>query len=218
MNGTMKKMISFLILVVFITGCSSMSDRSNTIAQGCLVGTGIGAALGAVVGELAGDNAAAGAAIGGTFGAVVGCGYGNHVANKKEAYANEEEWLNDCIASTCRINEETIQYNESLKYEIAQLDKEINELVALYNTKQIDKATLEEQRRIVQAKLDEANKKLGRAKDEIRMQQTALASAKNSSPQKVAKLENEINKLENSVASLEKEAEKLIAIKQGIGI
>ena len=106
-----------------------------------------GQALGAIFGG--GKGAAIGAAVGGGVGLLAGHGFGTHVANQKEKFAREEDYLDAVIVSARQVNDETKQYNVSLTNEINTLDAKTTQLVKQYNQKRVSKKVLENQKRIV---------------------------------------------------------------------
>jgi len=219
----MKKVISMILLTVLVAGCATMKDKTRTITEGAGLGALTGAAAGAVVGAVVDgkEGAKKGALIGAAIGLIGGAAYGEHVANKKEEYVRQEDYLDACIAEAQRVNEETRQYNAALESEISDLDQEVNRLVNLYNSKQITKTELEKEQEIVQAKLDEAEGKLQRARDEVFIQREVLKREKEGqSPDhgRLAKLEAQIEELEQTVAELDEQTQALASINDRMSI
>ena len=68
-------------LALVVAGCSSMSERERTTAQGA----GIGAVTGAAVGAATGGHAGTGAVVGGALGAVAGNLWSRHMEEKRIA-------------------------------------------------------------------------------------------------------------------------------------
>ena len=110
-----------LIILAISAGCAT--DRERTLAEGTALGAGIGAGLGALLGSSIGGKhgAAAGALLGGAAGALGGFAYGNHVANQKERFANQEDYLDAVIESSRQVNETSRSYVVSVRNEIKQL-------------------------------------------------------------------------------------------------
>ncbi len=210
----MKKWVSIMLVFVFIAGCAGMTDRQKTVSEGA--GAAGGALLGAIVGQLIGKDTKGtliGAAIGAAVGGGLGTAYGNHVAGKKAEYASQEAYLNACIASAQQVNEETRQYNVSLKDEINGLDKEVNKLLAQYKSKKAGKARVEKEQQKVQAKLSEAQAKLKTVQDEVEIQKQVLASERGKSKAELAEsLDKEIALLEPSAKELDKQTQALASI------
>lgn len=71
LKGKLFRLLSFVLIVSFLTGCKTMSNTG----KGAAIGVGAGALLGAGIGKLAGNTAAGaviGAAVGGAGGAAIG--------------------------------------------------------------------------------------------------------------------------------------------------
>ncbi|MCF8088843.1 MAG: hypothetical protein K9K63_07360 [Desulfotignum sp.] len=107
---------------MLLSGCVTMSDKEKTVAEGTAVGAAVGTALGAVIGG--GRGAAIGAAIGGAAGLTIG----NIIAQRKNQYANREEFLTGEIQRVAEYNEKAREYNKQLQVEIARLSKEVDYL------------------------------------------------------------------------------------------
>ena len=215
-----KKNVCLIVVMIFFTGCANMSDTNRTKAEGAGYGAAGGAALGALVGLLAGGNTKsvlAGAAIGAAAGLIGGYAYGSHVANKKAEYASEEDYLNACIASARKINNDTRKYNASLGRDIKRLDKKINRLVAKYNKQQVSRSNLYKEKKKVESMLATANQKLKRAKDEVSIQKQVLAQGGQTSKSST-KLDKEISKLEKTVRELEGQTTALAGINQKLSV
>jgi uncharacterized protein YcfJ len=212
----MKRILILAMVMAFaLAGCSSTPDGQRTQAEGTAIGALGGAALGAIIGAFAGggDGAAAGAAIGAAVGGGAGYLYGTHVAQQKQKYATTEDWLNACIASAQKANDETRAYNLALANEISQLDLETQNLAAAYQQKQVQKATLGNEKRKIDFKLAEANKKLEQAKLEEQNQQKALADAgKEVHGPQTAQLDAQIRELKGYINELEDKTRKLASL------
>ncbi len=190
----------------------AISDsKQRTTAEGAAAG----AALGAIIGQLTGvdtESTIAGALIGAGIGSIGSTAYGHHVANKKEQYANQEEYLNACIASTMQINEKTRRYNTALKNEIAKLDEDVNRMIVQYNRKKVTRTALIRKKQKVSAKLSQSQRYLNRAKDEVIIQKEVLKRESGKSQAELAKLNIEIKKLERTVSELEVQIQNLTGV------
>ena len=172
----MKKQITCVMLsTVLFAGCAT--DRGQTQAEGTGAGAVIGALTGALVGYAAGGQK--GALIGATAGAGVGAGagyaYGTHVANQKEKFAKEEDYLDAVIVSAHQMNEQTQQYNASLRSEVDTLDRQTASLVQQYNQKTVQKGTLQKEEQRLATKISEAQKQLQKVSNEVEIQRRVLA-------------------------------------------
>jgi hypothetical protein len=215
-------MFRFVAVVLILATCSmgcittgTTSDAQRTRKEGTAVGAGTGAVLGGIIGALVGDSKGAliGAAIGATAGGVAGYAYGNHVASKKAEYAKEEDWLDECIVSAQKINQETLAYNKKLGSDIAQLDEKTRKLSQQYAANQASKTDLLAQKKSIDAARKTTDDKLARAKFELDSQKQALAQveAKNASDQSKA-LDAEIAKLSTLISELEQHSENLASL------
>jgi len=212
----MKKSISLIIVLAFITGCAGTADRRRTESEGAQGGAMIGYFVGSLVGQfLDGDDGAAlGALLGTALGGIAGYAYGNHVANKKEAYANTEDYLNACIDSAQRVNLETQQYNAKLINEVRNLNVEADRMIAQYHRKEIQKAELRRKSQEVQARFAEAQGQLRETNNEITLQKSVLERERANAPADAAKLDQEISKLQQAASELESHTRTLAAINQ----
>jgi hypothetical protein len=195
-----------LVVVLVFSGCATTSDSKRTQAEGAAIGAGAGALLGALVGGLVGgrDGALIGAGVGAGVGGTAGFMYGTHVANQKEKYANQEDWLNACIAQAQRVNDETRQYNLALAGQIDQLDVETQALAVAYQTKRVQKAALAKEKQKIDSRYAEASMQLDNARHEVQEQEKAVAQAKAGGyTEEVAVLEGKITDLKSSIAELE---------------
>jgi uncharacterized protein YcfJ len=215
-----KRGVSMILLAVLMAGCATMTDKEQTTAEGAGIGAVSGAVIGAGVGYATGgeEGAIKGALIGAGVGLIGGAVYGNHVANKKEEYATTEDYLDACILEAQKVNEETRQYNAALEGEVQDLDQEVTRLMNLYNDKQIAKTDLEEEQEIVQAKLDEAETQLQRARDEVLIQREVLKREEGQSEEKLVELEAQIGELEQTIAELDEQTESLASINDRMSI
>ncbi len=220
----MKKLgIAFLVVTLALfslAGCTT-TDRGKTQAQGTAVGAAAGAGFGAIIGGIfgGGRGVAIGALTGAAVGAAAGHAYGTHVANEKEKYAAEEDWLDACLASAQEVNQETREYNATLAQEIDQMDRETAQLAAAYRNKKAQKTALVKKREVVEAKLKKAREKLDYARWELQNQQKVLADAKRSGKRQYVKsLENEIQELKQYVAELEAHTESLASLSNRMAV
>lgn len=222
----MKQFLAIVLVVMMVTvsisGCTSIKDdRKRTQTEGAAVGAGVGAVVGSVIGYAIGGKrgALAGAAIGAGAGGVAGYAYGTHVADEKEKYAKEEDWLDDCIASAEKVNEDTRQYNNQLAGEIEVLDVETKKLQQDYTQKKVKRAALVQEKKTVDASLVNAQEKLKRARFELENQEQVLADARtNNQSEYEIKLSVEIEKLKGHIAELEAHTEALASMSQRMSV
>lgn len=213
----MKKTVSVLLFMIFLSGCvtvsPNMSDRELTVTQAAFVGGVSGAALGRWLGEAINDDPVLGEALGRLLGFTLGSQYGHHVANQKEAFVKQEYYLEACIGEAEKINVQSQEYHAQLTSEIHDLDQQVERLLSAYNSGELKKSELKKEQKYVEAKLEEASKKLERARDELLIQKEVLRREVSSHP-KVKVLEDEIAKLEAIVEELSESTEALATINQ----
>ena len=208
----MKRIAAISITTVYLltmSGCSgkNMDDSTRTKTEG----TAVGAAVGGIIGALIGDEK--GALIGAAVGATAGYVYGSHVAQEKEKYASQEDWLDACIASAKKVNSETKAYNDKLANELKTMRAETDRLAKLYEQKKIEKAEMIAQKKKIDAKLEESKEKLARAEFELENQQLVLDDVKkNGSKEDIANVDSEIEKLKREIETLKKNTEELAAM------
>lgn len=216
----LKKSICVILLAGLLAGCADMSDRTRTLLEGIGVGTAAGAGLGAAIGALAGGKSGAwkGAMLGGIAGALVGYGVGSHVADQKEKFASDEEYLDAVIQNAREANEQTKAYNAHLSDEIKKLDQETALLVSQYNQKKVTKAALDNEKERLEAKLTESEKVLQAVKDELAIHKRVLAQEKDQSQDQLNALQEQIAELERNRAELEQQVDTLASIKTRVSV
>jgi gas vesicle protein len=191
------------VLAAFVFSSSSCTniqdDGTRTRVEGSLGGAALGAGLGAILGHQSG-NAGAGALIGAAAGGLAGLAYGNHVANKKANYANEELWLNACIDQAQRANASARAYNTRLSTRIAELQRQ----VASGNAQQKKQAKVA----IVQLQR-EANAELKKVDSEIRSQNSVIGQTNSS---RTATLRSEVSSMQGTRNSLSSNIDRLASL------
>ena len=192
----MKQFTIILSLVaLLLSGCATMSDSNTTRAQGA----GFGALLGAGIGALIGDEK--GAMIGAAVGGVAGLAYGDHVAKKKEKYASEEDYLDACTQVAQQRFEESKQYNNAVKTEIAEIENELNQIGNVANATKDDHKRLKKLQKALEDKIKQSEDQLANLTEEIMMQREAIAQV---DPNQQANAEK-INTLNATIALLEQQ-------------
>lgn len=201
---------------LLFSGCAGMNDSDTTRAQGAGVGAAGGAAAGGLLGQLIGKDSTStllGAAIGAVVGAGAGYIYGNHVASQKEKFASQEDWLDACIASATKTNQETRAYNKELTTEITSLKARSKALKKGYKKKTATRAQMLAQKEKVEKTLKTAQQQLDKAKYELKEQQSVVQQIKpGESPEQSRALDNRIADLKKAVNDLEKKTETLASL------
>lgn len=210
-------------LVFFVSGCAHMADDgSRTRAEGAGTGAAAGVVIGAIVGQIIGGDTAAtliGAGIGSALGGLAGYAYGDHVATQKAQFAQEEDWLDACLAEAQRKNQEILAYNKELSRQISGLEQEIKALQGQQEGAQQEISALTEKKTEVDTLLAEANEQLKSAQAELELQNGVVADAKNSDKGDYAvTLDSEIMALQASIKELEKNTAELASLSASMSV
>jgi len=206
----MQKGLCLLLLVILVaatlSGCAT-TDGGRTKAQGTGLGAFLGAGAGALLGAAVGgkDGAVKGALLGGTLGAAGGFAYGSHVAGQKEKYAKQEDYLNAVIAEAEKVNQETRQYNVSLRRDISNMESETKRLKMAISRGKSNRYELTKQIKKIEQEQTEAKEKLVKINQEIKVQQNVLAEAKKEkgNSKQLQQMQQEISSLEVNKKELE---------------
>ena len=167
-KGSGKRIVALALAVLLLSGCATQGAQAR--AEGTAAGAGIGAVIGGVLGYVItrdARGAAIGAALGAALGGAGGYVYADRVAKRHEALRGKENDLDVRIAFARGINEDTQQYNSRLQKEVADLEPKIANLEARTKRQQVTQAELTKQRQALGTKVDDANKQLALAEDEL---------------------------------------------------
>ena len=139
MQGKKSLFVMMLCALFVVSGCANIKDDgTRTRVEGAGTGAVIGAVAGGILGQIIGGDTKGtlvGAAIGAAVGGAGGYAYGDHVANQKAKYAQEEDWLDACIAQAQLKNQELVAYNKDLRTQIKSLQRETASLRKQYKDK-----------------------------------------------------------------------------------
>lgn len=212
---TTRTLLLMLLICALLPGCAGMSDQSRTKAEGTTIGAVAGGLLGLMIG---GEE---GAAIGALAGAGVGFLVGNEVAKRKQAYANNEDFLNAEIASTQEFNATTLAYNRKLSKDIKALEKESKSLRAKYDKGKVKKSSLVAKSEALQKRIDENAKLEDTLSKELAVQTEILSQERKDRPaddQYIARLEKEVNTLQKNLGTLREGSTQLASIDQRLSV
>jgi hypothetical protein len=213
-----------LAVAITLGGCQTTTnqgsdisgDQTRTVAEGAAAG----AAAGALLGYLIGGDAGA-AALGGLAGAGAGALLGNVVAERKAAYANEEEFLDGEIAKAREFNAAARSYNQKLSQRVADLDRTATTLMAQYRAGTANRATLETRRNAVRTDLAKAEDMQKTLEEEYKIQVAVLKDQREEQgaddPQ-VKALETEIAELRRNINALHDESVQLAEIDERMSL
>jgi len=211
----MKGMVVIVLVLALLPGCATMSDQTRTKAEG----TGVGAVVGGLLGFAIGGGR--GAAVGAALGAGAGFLVGNEIAKRKQAYANNEDFLDAEIANTREYNKTALAYNAKLSKDVAALDKESKALRAKYDKGKVDKKALEAKSDALQKKIDDSKKLENNLAKELEVQTAILADEKKTRPagdQYIARLEKEVAALQKNLDKLREGSSQLAQIDQRLSV
>ena len=217
MKNRLRLLLSITLITTALSGCAT-TDSGKTKTQGTVFGAGIGAGLGALLGAAVGgkEGAAKGALLGGALGAAGGFAYGNHVAGKKEKFANQEDYLNAVIAEAEKVNQETRQYNVSLRRDINKLEDETRHVKLAVSRGHANRSVLRKQIQKIEQEEIEAKEQLAKINRELGVQQQVLAESekeRGSSQQQLQQIQQEIALLEENKRELEGNVESLASLR-----
>jgi hypothetical protein len=201
----MKQLAAGIVILCFVTGCATPSQRAKTegVVGGGLIGAGLGAAIGFAVGGPRG--AMIGAAIGAGTGSVIGYSYADNVTKRHKELVGRENDLDTRIKFARGVNEDTEKHNRRLEEDLRQSEARIDKLKAKGGNLKKEKQTLT-------AKVEDANKQLARAEQEMQ----GLKTWRSQQPQapKSGELDGEIAKLETTLAKLRTNTNALASMNQ----
>lgn len=186
-----------LVLGVFTTSCSSMSDETQTRTQGTTAGVLIGAGLGALAGLAIGGNTESvltGLSVGAAAGAAAGFVWGDSIVKQKRAYATTEQYVNANNQQLANRINQTKQYNQQLRNQVNSLNAQNKQLSAAKQAEAKAKIKANAREGITAIDQDIANAKAARA---------------DATGNELAKLDNNIAALQKEKASLTSELAKL---------
>lgn len=211
----MKGIVIIVLVLALLPGCATMSDQNRTKAEG----TGVGAVVGGLLGYAIGGGR--GAAIGAALGAGAGFLVGNEIAKRKQAYANNEDFLDAEISNTQEYNKTALAYNAKLSKDVAALDKESKALRAKYDKGQVDKKALAAKSDALQKKIDDSKKLEDNLAKELEVQTAILAEEKKSRPaddKYIVRLEKEVAALQKNLDKLREGSSQLAQIDQRLSV
>lgn len=214
----MKRIVAASLILCMASGCATMSDEQTTTAQAAGMGAALGALAGGIIGHQTGRGIE-GALIGSVFGAAAGGMYGQHVSQRKAAFASEEEYLDACIAQAAEVNRLAVAYNQGLREEVAALDSKSAELMAAYEAQTAERTQVVAMQRELAQALEKAQQSLAAITKEISVQQGVVEAERTSAgSEQLAQLENQIRMLEEQKAELADHTDRLAAINNRISV
>lgn len=221
-----KKLLVLIFLSFFLlqlSGCGGkQGDSSRTRSEGAGVGAAGGAVLGALLGQVIGGDTGAtllGAAIGAAAGGAAGYAYGDHVAGQKEKYASEEDWLNASIYEAQVANDKIADFNQQLKKDIKELQKEADQVKKQYTIVSVQKGEMLVTKKNIDTRLESAKDTLAVAQEEMNAQTHVLEEARKSGQSDFANdINSEIEQLKAHITKLENNIEELASMSASMAV
>lgn len=203
-----KAPLAIVVAALTLTGCQ-MTDKQQTQAEAAATG----AAVGAIVGGLVTDSKE-GALVGATIGATIGMMYAEHVADKKEEYADNEKYMEAVLAEADKLIDISSKKREELTGKLADNNKKLAAIKEGRTEQVEDNAELNAQINAYNNELKNTEYLLIVLEREIEVQKKVLDKERDVIPvayvtqseSKIATLQDEIKGLQNlktSLASLE---------------
>jgi chromosome segregation ATPase len=140
------------------------------------------------------------------------------VANQKQKFAKEEDYLDAVIVRAHQMNDQTQQYNASLRDEVNALDRTTASLVQQYNQKAAAKVALQKEEKRLAAKISEAQGQLQKVGRELEIQRRVLTQERGQAPDRLKKLQTQVTELERNKAELEQQINRLASIKTRVAV
>ena len=188
-----------IVNLFFLSGCASLNDRQQTIGEGTVTGGLIGGVVGGIAGLIAGGGKGAiiGAISGVVAGGVAGGFYGNHVADKKQSFVNNEAYMRAVLAESDKVLVNSKAKRETLKLDVASRKKKVDVLKKQKTSKSKSNTSLARLAKNNSQDIEKTNQLILNVENEIEVQKTVLAREKHSlSPQLVSLSESKTSDLE----------------------
>ncbi len=216
------KIAALLVLLIMITGCSTVGGTRGSSGMAALECGAIGAGLATAICLAAGGSAAAcagSAAGGGLLGAGVCYTYAEKYEKRRQELAGKENDLDARLKYARGLNEDSEKLNQELNTRVAQISKRTDTIVAQINQGTISQQELLKER---EALLKAENA----AKDQVALEKAALEDMKRFQAEQArktsadsaahAELDAEIRKQERLLAETRRATSALASQRQRI--
>jgi LysM repeat protein len=203
-----------------MTGSGSSSPRSSstssaTVTEGAVVGTAAGAAIGLVA--CGKENRAECALLGGFLGAVLGTVAGIFVDTKQGEYASTEDYYDAQIKEATKLNQALAQHNRNLRNSIQADRRQIDGLVAQYQSGKATKSQLVTLKNDIDKKRQSNSNNLDDLQKELGKQQTLLAKMQRDKSRKADLLRKQIKKTQDETTALRKSVDEMGNLSAKVG-
>jgi gas vesicle protein len=200
------------------TDNGSSEDQKRTKAEGAAVGALVGGVLGYALG---GGSRVVGTLVGAAVGAGAGYVLGNEIAKRKQKYASEEAFLDAEIQSTQQFNQTARDYNNTLRAQIADLDRTTMALRTRYNVGSATQQDLKKKRAEIKQKLSQSEEFYQQLKQEYDIKVAIYDEQQKKRKQNdsyLVKLEEEIVELKSNLDQLSAGSKQLASIDERLVI
>ena len=219
-NRSFRKLIILGVALAMVSGCAT-SDSTLTKIGGGILGAAAGAVLGAGAFLVTGDKETAIAVMAATTlaGAAAGAALGAKVAEKKEAYIQQEDELTGKIRVAQEKNTELEAYNNEMISKIEALEAEITTLKSQNLEEEAQVTALKAKQDEITAKISQAEELIAAKNEELTAlgeYQKTLASLQDQ--ENVAKLDKEVSTLKNSIAMLDTNSKQMAKLVESLNV
>jgi uncharacterized protein HemX len=222
----MKSLVASFLVVAMLAGCvttpsgsssqpltpeeerlrAQADDFNVTVSQAAIAGAVIGGVLGALLNR---NNRAKGAAVGVMAGGALGAAGGYYVAQRKQAYANEQARLDGMINDVDADNQRLTAFISNTRSVIAKNKAELEEMerqIASGQKKQSDKRALLAK---VETNRDTVADALKQLRENEEQYQLASNQMSTDTAADTSEMDAEIRELSNQISQLETQLDSL---------
>lgn len=197
------------------SGSGKKYSKSSTVAEGAVVGTAAGAAIGLVAcGKKKGAECAL---LGGLIGAIVGTVAGIFVDTKQSEYATTEDYYDAQIKEATQLNQAMAQHNRNLRQSIQADRRQMDSLIAQYQSGKASKSQLETLRNDIEKKRQSNSNNLKDLDKELEKQQTLLVKMQQEKSRKADLLRKQIKKTQDETTALRKSVDEMGNLSAKVG-
>ena len=194
--------------ILSLSGCAmteNMTDKQQTQTEAAATGAAVGAVLGVLVGD-----SKKGAVVGALVGSIIASRYAEHVANKKQEYADNEAYMKAVIAEADNMIALSAEKRTALSAQIANQQKQLAAMQADQDKTEVDNDTLEKQKQDYLAAVKLNDELIAAIQQEVDIQKDVLAKEKERIPVVL------VSHSQDTIAKLEAEHKRLLALKTSL--
>ncbi|MDS4032388.1 MAG: LysM peptidoglycan-binding domain-containing protein [Candidatus Contendobacter sp.] len=197
------------------SGSLSSSTSSATITEGLVTGAAAGVAIGiAACGEEKGVECAL---LGGVLGAILGTAAGIFVDTKQSEYASTEDYYDAQIKEATKLNQALARHNQNLRNSIQADRRQMDSLIAQYQSGRANKSQLTTLRDDINKKRDSNKNNLDDLQKELGKQQDLLAKMEQDKSRKADLLRKQIKKTQDETTALRRSVDEMTNLSAKVG-